>query len=140
MKRFILMSMVIITMASGCGVSYNAKKKELLKTAVPSDYGPPPPANSCEIQKQFISNLLKDPQIAQFKCGDNAIKEIIQDGSGSPNPILVWIQLEQVNGKNSYGGYTGFKPYLFAWRDGKIYAVAYPNERGKTGFWKYYGK
>jgi hypothetical protein len=144
MKRFfVIVALATSIVVSGCGLAYNAKRNELLKTAKPSDYGPPPPANYCEIQKQVILSSLKDPQSAQFQWGNNPIKEIIPTDFTSPNPILVWVTSAQVNGKNSFGGYTGFKPYLFAWKDGKIYAIAFPNETNPyrpVGFWQYLGK
>ncbi len=30
-----------------------------------------------------------------------------------------------VNAKNSFGGYTGSEPYLFAWKDGRMYAYRF---------------
>ncbi len=144
MKRFVIMILVAVAiMTSGCGMAFNAKRSELLKTAKPSDYGPPPPTNYCEIQQQFILSGLKDPQSAQFQCGNKPVTEIIPDGFASPNPTLLWITSAQVNARNSFGGYTGFKPYILAWKDGKVFAVAFPNEANPyrpVGFWQYCGK
>jgi hypothetical protein len=137
MKQFIvIMVLATIVLVSGCGIAFNAKRNELLKTAKISDYGPPPPANHCDVEKQFLASVLKDPQSAQYQWGDNQVRDIIPEDLASPNPILVWVTSAQINAKNSFGGYTGFKPYLFAWRDGKIRAIAFPDEYGRV-FWEY---
>jgi hypothetical protein len=139
MKRFIvIVVLVTFVLVSGCGLAYNAKRNELLKTAKISDYGPPPPANHCDVEKQLLASVLKDPLSAQYQWGNNEVRDIIQEGMASPNAVLVWITSAQINAKNGFGGYTGFKPYLFAWRNGKIYAVAFPDEYGGT-YWQYCG-
>ena len=129
MKRLvitILTGTMLALFLSGCGVAYNAKRSQMLNTATVSDYGSRPPTDHQEFEMQIIRAGLKDPDSAKFEFGDVA-RDAIQSGFMSPTPILIWRTYVRVNAKNSYGGYTGFQPYHFAWRDGKIFAIAYPN-------------
>lgn len=142
MKRLVV---VIITgtmfalFLSGCGVAYNVKRSQMLKTATEADYGPPPPTNHQELEMQLIRANLKDPDSAKCEFG-GVTRDAIQSGFASPTPILVWRTSVRVNAKNSYGGYTGFQPYHFAWRDGRVVAVAFPTVSAygvSDGYWQY---
>ncbi len=115
----------------GCGVMYNSRRAELLASASPADYGPPPPANHQAIEEGMIRARLKDPDSAQFHWADGR-RDIIQQGFASPTPVLVWVTSVGVNAKNGFGGYTGFQPYQFAWKDGRLFAYVF-----QSGFWQY---
>jgi hypothetical protein len=124
---------ILMFSLSGCGIAYNIKRNEMLKTATEADFGPRPPSNYQETEKQMILDTLKDPDSAKFKFVEKIENTTIQKGFGSPTPILVWISEVWVNAKNSYGGYTGEQRYLFAWKDGKIIATSSPD----SVMWKY---
>lgn len=136
MKRVVLLLMAVVL--SGCGFAYNINRDKLLESATEADFGPPPPANHEEIEKAFILESLKDPESARFKSIDKMNKTAIQSGFASPTPILVWITGLSVNAKNSYGGYTGFQYYLFAWQNEKIIAFSGPTQSMEgMVFWEY---
>ena len=137
MKKSYWLLLISVVFLFGCGLAYQSKRDELLRTAKPEDWGTPPPANHQEIEKQFVLERLKDPDSAKFKFGtEEATREILQESFASPTPILVWQTKVNVNAKNSYGGYVGFKPYLFAWKDSKIYAY-FTDSGGNISFWEY---
>jgi hypothetical protein len=127
---FIIVASVLLT---GCGTVYESRRVELLKTAKVEDYGPKPPADYQEKEKAFVLSLLKDPESARFKIIGEPVPQIIQSAFASPRPLLVWQHFLNVNAKNSFGGYTGYQPYIFSWRDGEI--VAYLTS--DSGFWIY---
>lgn len=122
---FVLMLFAISI--SGCGVAYQMKRDELLKTATIEEYGPKPPSNHRDIEQQIINSVLKDPDSAKFQSWNDGYTTIIQSGLGSPTPMLVWMTSVDVNAKNSYGGYTGYKTWYFAWSNGRIVATGSPD-------------
>lgn len=125
-----------VLLLSGCGTVYQSRRNNLLQTATPKDYGPPPPINHQEIAKNIVLKQLKDPESAKFEEWSAPRRDIIQQGFASPVPILVWITSVNVNAKNSYGGYVGFQPYFFAWKNGMLYAFC--SQRGSDlVFWEY---
>jgi len=73
--------------------------------------------------KQFFSRYLKDPLSAQFEWGN------VQPGWWRHAPIhgggLVfgYVLEVNVNAKNSFGAYTGFRPYAFVFKNGIIVTV-----------------
>jgi hypothetical protein len=132
---------VLILMAgllSGCGFAYNINRDKLLQSATEADFGPPPPENHEEIEKAFILENLKDPESARFRSIDKINKTAIQSGFASPTPILVWITALSVNAKNSYGGYSGFQYYAFAWQNERLVAFSGPTKSmEEMVFWEY---
>jgi hypothetical protein len=72
------------------------------------------------ITESFISNTLKDPSSAQFRHSN------CSKGYWGSVPIkgmkvaFGWIQKGEVNGKNSFGGYVGFRSYQVLIKDGKV--------------------
>lgn len=136
MKRITLLA-IFSVLLSGCGIAYQSNRSQLLKTATVQDYGIQPPDNYKEIEKSLIVSKLKDPDSAKFQFG-SIYRDAIPGGFTSPKAVLVWRHDVMVNAKNSYGGYVGFQPYRFAWRDGRIFAVAYPDLSGGPYFcWEY---
>jgi hypothetical protein len=141
MKSYItiLTAGVLAFLVSGCGIAYESNRSQLLKSATVGDYGPRPPENYQDMEAGLVRSSLKDPDSAKFQFGA-IYGDAIQSASFSPKAVLVWRSDVQVNAKNSYGGYAGFQPYHFAWRDGQIFAVAYPivTEYGASdGVWQY---
>lgn len=139
MKRFscFVALLLLASLFSGCGVAYQIKRDELSRTARTEDYGPKPPSNHREITQQLIRRILKDPDSAKFESWNDGYTSIIQSGFASPMPMLVWITSVDVNGKNSYGGYTGFNTWHFAWQNGSIVATSTPRAGDSRILWDY---
>lgn len=87
-----------------------------------ADYGTPMSEDQCRrIAEQDIANQLKDPNSAQFRDEQPCYK-----GWLSSAPLLGmkaafgYVQKGEVNGKNSFGGYVGFSPYLVLIKNGQV--------------------
>ena len=72
----------------------------------------PPPAVSPELQAKFES-FLKDPASAQIKVDTD--KEVSIEGS--PEHVTCG----RYNAKNSYGGYVGFKDFVYRSSNRSLY-------------------
>ncbi len=78
------------------------------------------------LAKAYFREILKDPYSAQYRF-DRITRGWIQDApiDGCKTHYGYLLRVG-VNAKNSYGGYTGEKPYAFIIRDGGIVKVSYP--------------
>ena len=128
MKKIFAVFILAVTLFNlyGCGIIYESRKKELLLNAKLEDYGQLPPDDHKEIERQIILSSLKDPDSAKFNKWMGPDRFVIPSSNISPTPKPVWRTSVDVNAKNSYGGYTGFQSYVFAWSNGKIYALTTP--------------
>lgn len=71
--------------------------------------------------KEWMRYRLKDPSSAEYKF-TIVQKGYFQDGMAFGGAVHYGYRTDVlINGKNSYGGYTGFTPYKFLLRDGKVY-------------------
>jgi hypothetical protein len=107
---------LVALIVSGCASAPTAQQ-----TAV-ADYGNPMTADQCQsLVESALSYGLKDPGSAQFRHGAPCTK-----GWMSSVPVLGmkaafgYYQEGQINGKNSYGAYVGFRPYRVLMRDGRV--------------------
>lgn len=85
-------------------------------------YGRDMSTSECQaIAEEHVKYFLIDPQSAQFRhhlCGKGNSHSF---AFTTPDRVKFgWIQLTYVNGKNSFGGYAGFRPYVFIIRDGHV--------------------
>lgn len=110
----------------GCA---SAPSMQQIETA---DYGQPITPSEClGIARQAIANQLKDPSSAQFRN-----EEPCHTGYSNNVPLLGrsaqfgYIQNGEVNGKNSFGGYVGFRPYHVLIRDGIVVASCITDNNG----------
>jgi hypothetical protein len=76
------------------------------------------PTNYEEKAKEKMTFKLKDPDSAQFKLIQPPHKEIIT--LNMSEEVSVWAVCGYVNAKNSYDGYTGFKPFMVSFKDDHI--------------------
>ena len=86
-----------------------------------ADYGRDIEASECvRIAEQTISNGLKDPSSAIFRhspCFKGYAGSVPLMGMGV---AFGWLQTGQVNAKNSYGGYVGFRKYHALIKNGQV--------------------
>ena len=128
MLRRVLVALLLAWLCcitTGCGVAYTVKRNNLLKNATAADYGPPPPANYTDTEKQMILRMLKDPDSAQYRDEIPPFRDIIQKVM-NPNPFLVWVTQVSVNARTSAGGFAGFSAWMFAWQNGRVVAISSP--------------
>ena len=107
MRSIVLMLAVLLGLTA-CQTTSEVGKAEIAN----ADYGTYP-ENVEEIVKDFMFTQLKDPFTAQYKFKGEPYKAYLRDApimGGKP----IWfgyIQEVMINGKNSYGGYVGWKQY-----------------------------
>jgi len=117
----ILVTLTSLTL-SGCGVMYRSAAEDFMRTQPPSAWGEPPPSNHKELEQIFILGLLKDPNSAIISFGESS--RIVTTASAlSPQVVPVWASPVYVNAKNSFGGYTGRKRWLFCYQNGKLHSL-----------------
>lgn len=85
------------------------------------DYGQPVEQRAAEQQAAaYLGKVLKDPASAQVSFG-RVYQGYYTSAPISGSKISAGYMLDAlVNAKNSYGGYTGAKPYRFLFRSGVL--------------------
>jgi len=111
-----IVAAVLALTLSGCA---SAPSQRQIANA---DYGRPMTQSEClSIAESAIASQLKDPSSAQFRY-----EVPCHTGYSNNVPLLGrraqfgYIQDGEVNGKNSFGGYVGFRPYHVLMRDGVV--------------------
>lgn len=113
-----LLSAVILATSVGCasvvtGEGFEVPPKD-------ANFGQPPEVG--ENVKSYFALVLKDPESARYRKG-HVGKAHCNKGLAWGGEI-VWYGYAAniyINAKNSFGGYTGFKPYTLLWNpDGTI--------------------
>lgn len=109
----------LVSMLNGCALG--PPTQEELANA---DYGTPITQERAErLAKDFLSRRLKDPYSAQYQWG-TVSKGWIRNAPIHGGGLVFGYKLDvSVNAKNSYGGYVGFKPYIFIFHNGSIKTV-----------------
>lgn len=112
MNRFYLLLLVL---SVGCA--------ELQKPPPGADFGTIPGDYESVIKSQ-MDRTLKDPESAKYRFGQT-LHAWANRGSESGG-TLMWtgqaVQME-INAKNSYGGYTGFSPWIAFFTEGRLVQV-----------------
>ncbi len=103
-------------MLTGC-----APSAEQLAVA---DYGLRPSDTTAKaIAQSYISERLKDPESARIRWGSIEQSWFRQMGGKTR---FAWRLPASVNAKNSYGGYTGDKPWAFFFRGDQLVGIGEP--------------
>ncbi len=121
-KSLLLLAMVSAIVISGCASTPSTD--EVSK----ANYGRDMRPEECiALTEKAVGYSLKDPNSAQFRHAGPCVK-----GYFNSVPVLGlkaafgWLQVGEVNGKNAYGGYVGFRQYQALIRDGIVirYCIA----------------
>lgn len=119
MKNFILAASLAFSAFIITGCAPKPPSSVAISTAnygvLPSDYQ--------DQVKQYFNSALKDPESARYTF-EPTFKGYAQDGSmasTSGGVTYGYVAPVQVNAKNSYGGYTGNKLYVFIFSNGVMY-------------------
>ncbi|MEN3113094.1 hypothetical protein ACFONG_16005 [Uliginosibacterium paludis] len=112
----IVTALVAAALLVGCA---SAPTQEEISRA---DYGQPMSQQEClSISEAAIANQLKDPSSAQFRneppCYTGWVSSVPLMGLRA---AFGYVQRGEVNGKNSFGGYVGFRPYLVLIKNGVV--------------------
>lgn len=117
-KNILMLTFISIILAA---CASGPPTKEELASA---DYGSVISQSDAQQKAQsFLSNRLKDPYSAQYQWGNvyqGWIRHAPIHGGGL---VFGYILDVNVNAKNSFGGYVGFKPYRFVFYNGAIKTV-----------------
>jgi hypothetical protein len=97
-----------------------------------ADYGQPMTQQQClSISEAAIANQLKDPSSAQFRdevpCHTGWVSSVPLLGMKA---AFGYVQSGEVNGKNSFGGYVGFRPYLVLMKNGYVVRSCITDQNG----------
>lgn len=106
-------SMAAVAAMAGCASAFEPLPAN-------AAFGLPPTDVEAPI-RQYFENTLKDPESARFRFYDpqkaHANSGLLEGGKIRWVGYLIRVD---VNAKNSYGGYVGFKPYMaLFWGDGR---------------------
>jgi hypothetical protein len=111
----VIMSAALLTLAFGNSGCATAPTPEQLAMA---DYGDPPDQYVVEpIARRAILDSLKDPNSAIINF--SPIQKAWFREFGRPNRFA-WRLTASVNARNSFGGYTGAKPWYFFFRGNEL--------------------
>ena len=90
------------------------------------DYGAPP-AHYMDAVHRYLDEILKDPSTAQYRELSAPFKGYVQAGLlYGGRRTYGWMVNVEVNAKNSYGGYVGFRTYSFLFRGEQLVDVIPP--------------
>ena len=115
-RKLVFSASALAILLTGCA---SAPTQQQVATA---DYGMPMSQDECmSIAEQSIASQLKDPSSAQFRnqqpCHTGWVRSVPILGMKA---AFGYVQKGDVNGKNSYGGYVGFRPYLVLMKNGAV--------------------
>lgn len=114
---YILVILFFLVLSTSCA-STSVSQKEISE----ANYGQVPTNYEYDI-KNLMSNQLKDPGSAIYEFGVPR-KGYTKDGWATGGKThFGYVVPVNVNAKNSYGGYTGKKPYYYLFSEGLIYDV-----------------
>lgn len=98
------------------GCSYAPKPE----AAAVADYGTPMTASDMQsAADKYLTRVLKDPDSRRVEWGRSGKVWVWAGLVGGGQKYGYGLE-GLVNAKNSFGGYTGSKPYLFYFRDGNL--------------------
>ena len=98
-----------------------------------ADYGTPISQQDAEQEAHtFMHAYLKDPDSATWECHQVHTAWQQDDAMDGGKRTYGYKLGCMINSKNSFGGYTGAKPYGFLYRDGKLVAAYYFHPGGGT--------
>ncbi|PHM22240.1 hypothetical protein [Xenorhabdus ehlersii] len=106
MKKFFILIVGCMFLITGCVTP-------MTKQEIASAKYDKLPANYQEVLKDIIAYTLKDPSSAKYKFHDARLAYT----PASRN--VAYVVPVEINAKNSYGGYTGYKTRYYVYIDGK---------------------
>ncbi len=127
---------IIALIFLGCETSssgnYLKNSRLLVASALPEDYGPPPPRDYEETEELIIRLTTRYPHSITFlDHSENSInpkgpyKATVPQEKYSSEPILVWNTTRRFKAQNSFGNLVESE-YVFSWKDGELFCVLSP--------------
>ncbi|MCX8650990.1 hypothetical protein J3U21_11655 [Gilliamella sp. B2776] len=119
MKKLLFTAIFLGVFAlTGCTTSKQETYYTLTQEEIDNSHPEKLPVNYKSLIRNFFATSLKDPDSAKF-----VFYKPVRAYSASTKTVFWMVQVD-VNAKNSYGGYTGYKPFIFARKtDGGIMEI-----------------
>jgi len=126
MNTKIITLIAISALLTSCAATSVKPKAVAKKAPVITDYSKIKPKNinaqATAYLNKYVRPTMKDPASMKITNFLAPKKEICRDGKGK---YRVWSVIAGINGKNSYGAYTGTKAYKVYFKNGKPKDYAY---------------
>lgn len=104
------------------------------ETLALADFGSPMTASQMQsLADDHLVDVLKDPESRRVEWGQSGRVWVWTGLVGGGTKYGYGLEGD-VNAKNSFGGYTGSKPYLFFFRDGVLNNAGQITQGGMHGF------
>ncbi len=126
-KLLLILSLTLSTaLLSGCAT--------VSKTEIEQARFDPVPENIETLIKQDMGTRLTDPYSAVYEF-DTPRRGFAQEGFAvGGKKLLGYIIPIQVNAKNIYGGYTGYKYEYYLWSGGQLYRITALKQSGMAKY------
>ena len=120
MKKILITAIFLGVFAlTGCATQKQETYYTLTQEEIDNSHPEKLPNNYKSLIHNFFTTALKDPDSAKY-----IFYKPVRAYTASTK-VVFWMVRVDVNAKNSYGGYTGYKPFIFATRkkDGGIMEI-----------------
>lgn len=119
MKKLIFTAIFLgVFVLTGCASHKQETYYTLTQEEIDNSHPEKLPVDYKSLIHNFFATALKDPDSAKF-----IFYKPVRAYSASTKTVFWMVQVD-VNAKNSYGGYTGYKPFIFARKtDGGIMEI-----------------
>lgn len=116
------MVFLLSALLSACGVAYQKRADDFVRTQPESAWGVRPPEGHERAEIEWVRTQLKDPYSADVRAA-GLNRYVLPATFTDPTVIPVWGSKLDVNAKNSFGAFTGSRPWMFYYRDAVLFAV-----------------
>ena len=123
MKRAAFVLLVSAALIAGCA----GRAKPTPEQAAQADHGRFP-QNYKKLVQDHMALSLKDPYSAHYKFGKKPFMYWAPARYRSSPIVFGWLVCFEVNAKNGFGAYTGYKPHLALLRNGHVVRGIHPGE------------
>lgn len=135
--RLSCMMAILVALLAGC-----ASAPPTPDQLASADYGSPVSQKEAQAKASaFLRRYLKDPDSANIEWGTVGTGWVREAPIYGGTLRFGYVLEANINAKNSFGGYTGYRPYRFLFYNGSlISAYGHQELRGSTGNTAYMGK
>lgn len=119
-KRIGITALVATLAACTTAPGYEPQNR-VMELPADFDFGPAPQDVETTVHA-YMQSVLKDPDSVVYALAPPFRAQCFRDGLFDNDPLewAGWMVRGTLNGRNSYGGYTGQQPYVFAFTDGAV--------------------
>lgn len=139
-SRVALAILMATNLLTGCTTVVDTLSDKVTLTVIENGPRGEAPTEHEKVIKQYFHGILKDPFSVQYKQISNPEPGHYSKTVTTKPPSLIntdvqktetrhlgWLVTAEINAKNSYGAYTGWKTYKFIFRNNNIIYVDEPS-------------